>query len=146
MGCEAAAGLLPVPRRRARKVEQPKERGRTPLVYACSGCSSVAQMANHLAVRLNRAGQAEMSCIAGIGGNVPGIVSKLQRAVREQRPIVAIDGCAMACARSSMQQRGAEPTVHLRLDRQGVRKIHHADFDPAQADALYTELLDLLAD
>ncbi|WP_258292173.1 putative zinc-binding protein, partial [Escherichia marmotae] len=30
-----------------------------PLVYSCSGCSSAAQMANHLALRLDRAGQAE---------------------------------------------------------------------------------------
>ena len=26
-----------------------------PLVYSCSGCSSAAQMANHLALRLDRA-------------------------------------------------------------------------------------------
>ncbi|TAK94969.1 MAG: zinc-binding protein, partial [Aquabacterium sp.] len=41
------------------------------LVYACSGCSSAAQLANHLAVRLDREGIAEMSCIAGVGGRVP---------------------------------------------------------------------------
>lgn len=40
-----------------------------PLVYSCSGCSSAAQMANHLAVQLDRTGLAEMSCIAGVGGN-----------------------------------------------------------------------------
>ena len=27
-----------------------------PLVYSCSGCSSAAQLANHLALRLDRAG------------------------------------------------------------------------------------------
>jgi uncharacterized metal-binding protein len=41
-----------------------------PLVYSCSGCSSSAQMANYLAVQLDRQGLAEMSCIAGVGGNV----------------------------------------------------------------------------
>ena len=30
-----------------------------PLVYSCSGCSNVAQLANTLAVRLDRAGLAE---------------------------------------------------------------------------------------
>ena len=30
-----------------------------PLVYACSGCSSAAQLANHVAVRLDRSGVAE---------------------------------------------------------------------------------------
>ena len=40
-----------------------------PLVYSCSGCSSAAQLANHVALRLDRAGVAEMSCIAGVGGD-----------------------------------------------------------------------------
>jgi len=39
-----------------------------PLVYSCSGCSSAAQLANQLAIRLDREGLAETSCIAGVGG------------------------------------------------------------------------------
>jgi len=31
------------------------------LVYSCSGCSSTAQLANSLAVRLDRSGEAQMS-------------------------------------------------------------------------------------
>ncbi|MFM2427654.1 MAG: hypothetical protein RL707_1481, partial [Pseudomonadota bacterium] len=42
-----------------------------PLVYACSGCSSAAQLANQVALQLDRRGIAEMSCIAGVGGDVP---------------------------------------------------------------------------
>ncbi len=42
-----------------------------PLVYSCSGCSSAAQLANHVALQLDRRGLAEMSCIAGVGGDVP---------------------------------------------------------------------------
>ncbi|MFB6195347.1 MAG: putative zinc-binding protein, partial [Haloplanus sp.] len=45
-----------------------------PLVYSCSGCSSAAQMANDLAVRLDRERVAEMSCIAGVGGDVGPLV------------------------------------------------------------------------
>src|SRR6516164_4539372 len=45
-----------------------------PLVYSCSGCSSAAQMANYFAVQLDRSGIAEMSCIAGVGGNVKKLV------------------------------------------------------------------------
>ncbi|WP_317850995.1 MULTISPECIES: putative zinc-binding protein, partial [unclassified Pseudomonas] len=41
-----------------------------PLVYSCSGCSNVAQLANTVALRLDRAGLAEMSCIVGVGGHV----------------------------------------------------------------------------
>ena len=36
------------------------------LVYSCSGCSDVAQLANDVALRLDHSGAAEMSCIAGV--------------------------------------------------------------------------------
>ncbi|HOO09571.1 MAG TPA: putative zinc-binding protein, partial [Cyclobacteriaceae bacterium] len=62
--------------------------GEKPLVYSCSGCSSAAQMANYLAIKLDRAGLAEMSCIAGVGGNVKNLV----RTAKSGRKLIAIDG------------------------------------------------------
>jgi uncharacterized metal-binding protein len=115
-----------------------------PLIYACSGCSSAAQLANHLAVRLDRAGVAEMSCIAGVGGRVPSLVRRAQDAARSGRAIVAIDGCALACVRACLGQHGLAPTRHVLLAESGVRKTYHADFDPAQADRLYAELIQAL--
>lgn len=47
-----------------------------PLVYSCSGCSSIAQLANQVAVQLDREQVAEMSCIAGVGGGVKSLVKK----------------------------------------------------------------------
>lgn len=102
-----------------------------PLVYSCSGCSSAAQMANHVALRLDRSGEAEMSCIAGVGGNVPHLV----KIARSGRPILAIDGCALECTRSSLAERGVSPSRHMLLNEQGVKKRYHADFDPDEADA-----------
>ena len=57
-----------------------------PLVYSCSGCSSAAQLANHVALQLDRRGQAEMSCIAGVGGDVPSLL----KTANSGRPIVEI--------------------------------------------------------
>ena len=53
------------------------ERRVLPLVYSCSGCSSAAQMANYVAVQLDRRGAAEMSCIAGVGGDVPSMTVRI---------------------------------------------------------------------
>ena len=106
------------------------------LVYACSGCSSAAQLANHLAVRLDRNGEAEMSCIAGVGGGVKPLVRIAQRATRDGRPILAIDGCALGCVKHALAQVGAQPTRYVQLAESGVRKLAHADFDPQQAAAL----------
>ena len=114
-------------------------RGVLPLVYACSGCSSAAQLANHLAVRLDRSGEAEMSCIAGVGGGVKPLVRLAQRAQADGRAILAIDGCALRCVGHALAQVGVEPTRHLLLSDAGVRKLAHADFDPRQAAELLRE-------
>jgi uncharacterized metal-binding protein len=119
----------------------PHNRDHLPLVYSCSGCSSAAQLANHLAVRLDRAGEAEMSCIAGVGGGVASLVRKARDAAQQGRAIIAIDGCALACVKSCLAQRGVSPSAHVQLALAGVRKAYHADFDAAQADTLYAGLV-----
>ncbi|HET8868932.1 MAG TPA: putative zinc-binding protein [Aquabacterium sp.] len=111
------------------------------LVYACSGCSSAAQLANHLAVRLDREGHAEMSCIAGVGGQVKPLLKKLDDAVQQQRPIVAIDGCPLACVANTLKQHGVKPTTHIQLAAHGVRKVAHGDYCEEQAQALLTDLV-----
>lgn len=106
-----------------------------PLVYACSGCSSAAQLANHVALRLDREGEAEMSCIAGVGGNVPHLVKIAQSG----RPILALDGCVLECTRSSLAQRGVSPTRHVLLNEQGVKKRYASDFEPTQAEQVFDQ-------
>ncbi|MDM4767313.1 putative zinc-binding protein [Pelomonas sp. SE-A7] len=113
-----------------------------PLIYSCSGCSDAAQLANHLAVRLDRAGLAEMSCIAGVGGGVKSLVRKATEAQDQGRPILALDGCVLACSQACLAGQGLAPTRHIRLHEMGVRKHHHADFDVAQAEALFRQLAD----
>lgn len=108
------------------------DRHRLPLVYACSGCSNVAQLANYIAVRLDREGEAEMSCIAGVGGDVAPLV----RLARSGRPIVAIDGCPLACVRHCLQRHGVEPTQYHMLYEHGLRKRMHEDVSPQQAQML----------
>lgn len=106
-----------------------RDRTSLPLVYSCSGCSSAAQMANHLALTLDREGLAEMSCIAGVGGDVPSLV----KLATSGRPIVALDGCVLACVKGCLARHGIAPAVHHVLSDYGVRKRYHADFDPAEA-------------
>lgn len=103
-----------------------------PIVYSCSGCSSAAQTANYIALKLDRDGVAEMSCIAGVGGNVPHLV----KIARSGRPLIALDGCPLACARQCLEQRGLAPDLYLQLHEHGVKKKYHADFDPVQADTI----------
>lgn len=92
-----------------------------PLVYSCSGCSNVAQLANDVAVVLDREGHAQMSCIAGVGGNVKGLV----KIAKSGRPILAIDGCKIACVKKVLEIHQIKPSWHLELGSLGLKKIEH---------------------
>jgi len=92
-----------------------------PLVYSCSGCSNVAQLANDVAVWLDREGAAQMSCIAGVGGKVKSIV----RTAQSGRKIIALDGCPLACVKKTLETVNVEPTWHIELTRMGLKKEEH---------------------
>jgi uncharacterized metal-binding protein len=107
-----------------------------PLVYSCSDCSSTAQLANAVALKLDRAGIAERSCIAGVGGDVRPLV----RLARSGRPIVALGGCAPARVKNALVRQVVEPSVHGLLTGHGARKRYHADFDPVQAQRVFADV------
>lgn len=94
-------------------------------------------MTNWIAVQLDRRGIAEMSCIAGVGGDVPSLVRK----ARSDRPVIAVDGCVLQCARSCLTRQGVTPAVHHLLSDDGVRKRLGEDFDPEQAEQVLDGLI-----
>lgn len=95
-------------------------------------------MANHLAVRMDRQGDAEMSCIAGVGGDVPSLV----RVAKSGRPIVALDGCALHCTLHILKRHDVTPTAHYMLRRFGVKKQIHVDFSTVEAEAVLQAILE----
>ena len=107
-----------------------------PIVYSCSGCSSAAQMANHIALAFDRKGIAEMSCIAGVGGHV----KKLVQTAQSGRKIIAIDGCPLACSKACLSNHGIVPDKHFELTRFGVSKKQHQDFDISEAAMVLQEI------
>lgn len=111
------------------------------LVYSCSGCSDVAQLANEVALRLDHSGAAEMSCIAGVGGGVPG----LTRTARSGRPIVAIDGCQMHCASHCLAKAGVTPIEHVKLYERGLRKRRGQRCDEETVVEVVSEVGELIA-
>lgn len=110
-----------------------------PLVYSCSGCSSAAQLANTLALRLNRDGEAQMSCIAGVGGDVPHFV----RQATAGQPILALDGCPLDCVRNCLKRHGVEPDRYVQLQEHGVEKRSGRDARDEDVERLYPWLVKL---
>lgn len=108
-----------------------------PLVYSCSGCSSAAQLANSLAIRLDREGLAEMSCIAGVGGDVQPLV----RTAQSGRKIIVLDGCALHCAKLCLDRYGISASVHLDLSKAGVKKRFHKDATPEENQHVWRNVI-----
>lgn len=108
-----------------------------PLIYSCSGCSSAAQMANYIALKLDHEGEVEMSCISGVGGNV----AQLVKIARSGRPILALDGCALSCTLHCLSERGITAHYHLQLQEHGIKKRYHTSFDQEKADQLANDVI-----
>lgn len=110
-----------------------------PLVYSCSGCSSAAQTANRLALCLDHDGEAQMSCIAGVGADIPRFV----RQATSGRPILALDGCPLGCVRESLKRHGVAPARYLQLHEQGVKKRYGQDPADVDMERLYPQVVAL---
>jgi len=115
-----------------------KARKQRPLIYSCSGCSDVAQLANNAAVQLDHAGDFEMSCISGVGGKVPALVKTAQSG----RHITVIDGCPLHCARACLENIGVQPDEHVRLYEHGFKKHYGQSYDSEAVDEVCQMILE----
>jgi len=113
-------------------VEKPRKT--MPLIYSCSGCSNIAQLANQIAIELDREGVAEMSCIAGVGGGVASLVKK----AKSGREIISFDGCHLHCVKNCLANHEIKSTYHYTLTDFGIRKKYHLDF-------LHSDVVDIKA-
>ena len=88
------------------------------LIFACSGAADVGAIADQAARKLTKDGAGRMYCLAGIGGRVSGIMATTQSAAK----ILAIDGCALSCAKSALRQAGFRVFDHVQLGDLGMEK------------------------
>lgn len=109
-----------------------------PIVYSCSGCSSAAQSANMIAIKMDREKLAEMSCIAGVGGDVKPLV----RTAKSGRDIIAIDGCPLSCCKASLARHDVKPKYHFDLSKFNIPKKPGVDPDPELSMKVYEELVE----
>ena len=88
------------------------------LIFACSGCADVGELADQAARKLTRDGAGQMFCLAGIGGRVSGIMKSTEAA----GSILAIDGCPLDCTRKTLDVAGFARINHQRLSDLGFEK------------------------
>lgn len=72
------------------------------LIFSCSGSADVGELADRSARRMTREGIGSMSCLAGIGGRVSG----LMKSTKAASGVLAIDGCTLNCSLKTLEVAG----------------------------------------
>ena len=88
------------------------------LIFACSGAADVGAITDRAARKMTQNGTGRMFCLAGLGGQVEGIVQKTRAATKR----LAIDGCTLDCAKKCLEQAGITDFVHVRVTDLGMEK------------------------
>lgn len=84
----------------------------TNLIYACSGAADVGAIADQVARRLRSEGVAKMTCLAGIGAELPSYV----QSAKDSDVNIAIDGCSVAWAKKTLEKIGVIPVSFILTD------------------------------
>ena len=93
-------------------------KGGVTLIFPCSGAADVGEISDRAARTMTARGQGKMFCLAGIGGNLSGMIESAKGADR----VLVIDGCGMDCAKKTMEERGIENLLHFRVIDLGMEK------------------------
>jgi uncharacterized metal-binding protein len=109
------------------------------LVYACSGASNLGQLANEIALRLDRLGLAELVCLTEVGAEDGGAPSS------SGRPVLAISGCASGCCAAMLVRHGISPASSIVLAERGVAKAKHVLVDDEAKERVFGQVLAELA-
>jgi uncharacterized metal-binding protein len=95
-----------------------EESGPAALVYPCSGAADTGEISDRAGRLLNTEDKAWMSCLAGIGGRVSGLMANAAAAPA----LIAIDGCPQDCAKKTLELAGFTNIRHVRVTDLGFKK------------------------
>jgi len=97
---------------------QPKEEIKR-IVYACSGCADVGEVADQVSRKLRKDGFAtsKASCIVGIGAGLKPFID----AAKSAGTVITIDGCEILCAKKTIENIGLQPQAII-LTEMGLEK------------------------
>jgi uncharacterized metal-binding protein len=93
-------------------------KGGVTLIFPCSGAADVGEISDRAARDLTARGHGKMFCLAGIGGNISGMIASARGADQ----VLVIDGCGVDCAKKIMEERGIENFFHFRVTDLGMEK------------------------
>lgn len=109
-------------------------------LYACAGGSNVGQMANKVAVELTKQGKGKIMCTVGIGGDVPGII----KSTEGTDEIIAIDGCALVCAKKTLELAGFTVDKSIVITELGMKKGGKLDLEETELNEIMAKVESVL--
>lgn len=92
--------------------------GGVTLIFPCSGAADVGEISDRAARNLSAQGHGKIFCLAGIGGNISGMIASAKGADR----LLIIDGCELDCAKKTMEERSIDGYLHFRVTDLGMEK------------------------
>lgn len=87
---------------------------------------------------MDREKVAEMSCIAGVGGDVKPLV----KTAKSGRDLIAIDGCVLACCKASLARHNLVAKHYFILSDFDIPKIKGKDPDAYLCEQAYSQILE----
>ncbi|MDZ7815322.1 MAG: putative zinc-binding protein [Planctomycetota bacterium] len=88
------------------------------LLYACSGGANVGEISDKAARELMFKGEGKMFCLAGLGGDIRGMVDT----ARVADVNLVIDGCPLNCAKKCFDRHGITNYVQIKVTDLDIEK------------------------
>lgn len=92
--------------------------GSVKLIFPCSGAADVGEISDRAARSMTARGHGKMFCLAGIGGNLSGMIASVKGADQ----VLVIDGCGLDCAKKTLEEKGIENFLHFRVTDLSLEK------------------------
>ncbi|NLF33149.1 MAG: zinc-binding protein [Planctomycetes bacterium] len=89
------------------------------LLYSCSGGANVGQISDQAARELMFEGKGTMFCLAGLGGDIQGMV----QTARDADVNLVIDGCPMDCAKKAFDRHGITNYAQIKVTDLRIEKV-----------------------
>ena len=114
---------------------------KTVLLYACGGGANVGEISDKAARELMFEGKGIMFCLAGLGGDVQGMV----QTARDADLNLVIDGCPMDCAKKTFDRHGITNYIQIKVTHMGIEKVKGVRCTQEQLDNVITKAKEIIA-
>jgi len=112
------------------------------LLYACSGGANVGEIADKAARELMFESKSTMFCLAGLGGDIQGMV----QTARDADVNLVIDGCPMDCAKKTFDRHGIANYRQIKVTDLGIEKVKGMRCTAEQVDKVIAKARRMLAE